>query len=61
MINSQCDWKVRQVDDKEYVAIFPDKGSLDTFSKISEILMSIHEIKVKIFKANIGPYAMEML
>jgi hypothetical protein len=61
LINSQWDWKVGQVDDKEYVVVFPDKGSLDTFSKISEILMSIHEIKVKIFKANIDPDAKEML
>jgi hypothetical protein len=49
------------VQDKEYVAVFPDKSSLHTFSKISEILMSLHGIKVKIFKASIDPDAQEML
>jgi hypothetical protein len=48
LINSQWDWQVKQVDTKEYIATFPDKGSLKTFSKISEILMSIHGINVKI-------------
>jgi hypothetical protein len=61
LINSQWDWKVKQVQDKEYVDVFPDKSSLHTFSKISEILMSLHGIKVKIFKASIDPDAQEML
>jgi hypothetical protein len=29
------------------MAIFLDKSSLETFSKISEILLSMHGIKVK--------------
>jgi hypothetical protein len=34
-INKQWNWQVKQVDSKEYTIVFPDKGSLDTFSKIS--------------------------
>jgi hypothetical protein len=52
---------VKHVDNKEYTAIFPDKNSLDTFSKISEILMSIHGIKVKVLKSNVDPEAIELL
>jgi hypothetical protein len=49
------------VQDKEFTAVFPDKGTLDTFSKISKIIMSVHEINVKIFKASFDPDAVEML
>jgi hypothetical protein len=48
-------WKI------EYTTIFPDKVSLETFSKISEILLSIHGIKIKILKSNIDPDAVEVL
>jgi hypothetical protein len=61
LINNKWDWQVKQVEDKEFTVIFPDKGTLDTFSKISEILMSVHGIKVKIFKASFDPDAVEML
>jgi hypothetical protein len=49
------------MDKNEYVAMFPDKNSLETFAKISEILMSIHDIKVKILKTNLDPDASEVL
>jgi hypothetical protein len=45
----------------EYTTIFPDKATLDTFSKISEILMGIHGIKVKILKIEVDPDATEVL
>jgi hypothetical protein len=57
LINNQWDWNVRQVDTKEYTTIFPDKNSLETFSKISEILMSLHGIKVWIMKNEMDPNA----
>jgi hypothetical protein len=43
------------------MAVFPDKGSLDTFSKISKIVMSVHGIKVKFIKSNVDPEAAEIL
>jgi hypothetical protein len=49
------------MDKDEYVAMFPDKNSLETFAKISEILMSIHGIKVKILKTNLDLDASEVL
>jgi hypothetical protein len=49
------------VDVIEYTTIFPDKNTLETFTKISEILMSKHGLKVKNFKANVDPDASEIL
>jgi hypothetical protein len=61
LINNHCDWQVRQVEAKEYVVVFPDKGSLDTFSKNSEILLSVHGIKIKVLKSNMDPDASEIV
>jgi hypothetical protein len=61
LINNKWDWQVRQMDVNEFVIVFPDKGTFDTFSKISEILMNVHGIKVKILKSNMDPDAVEML
>jgi hypothetical protein len=61
LINNKWDWQVRHMDVNEFVIVFLDKGTLDTFSKISEILMSVHGIKVKILKSNMDPDAVEML
>jgi uncharacterized protein YtpQ (UPF0354 family) len=46
---------------REFVAVFPDKKSLDTFSKISEILLSVHGNKIKILKSNMDPDASKIL
>jgi hypothetical protein len=41
--------------------VFPNKGSLETFLKISEILLSVHGIKIKIMKFCVDPDAVEVL
>jgi hypothetical protein len=61
LINSNWEWQVKQVDAREYTAIFPDESSLETFSKISEILLSGHGIKVRVVKSNMDPDAVEVL
>jgi hypothetical protein len=61
LINKKWNWQVKQVEAKEFTAVFPDSGTLDTFSKIFEILMSVHGLKVKIFKASFDPDAVEIL
>jgi hypothetical protein len=45
----------------EYTAVFPSKSSLDTFSKISKIVMSVHGIKVKFLKSTFDPDVIEVL
>jgi hypothetical protein len=49
------------MDVQEYIAVFPNKSSLNTFSKISEILMSFHGIKISILKSNLDPEATDIL
>jgi hypothetical protein len=61
LINNKWDWNVRQMDLQEYTTIFPDKTTLDTFSKISKIQMGIHGIKVRIMKTELDPDATEVL
>jgi hypothetical protein len=61
LINNKWNWQVKHVDEKEFTAVFPDKQSLDTFSKIYEILMSVHGLKIKIMKSNLDPIASEVL
>jgi hypothetical protein len=61
LINGQWEWQVRQVIGKEFTVVFPDKTSLDTFSKILEILLSIHGLKVKIMKSDLDPESTEIL
>jgi hypothetical protein len=53
LINKEWDWHVKQVENKKFIAIFSDKNSLETFSKLSEVLMSIHGMKVEIIKSNV--------
>jgi hypothetical protein len=61
LINNKWEWQVKQVEAKEYTVVFPDKNSLDTFLKISEILLSVHGIKVKILKSILDPNVVEVL
>jgi hypothetical protein len=61
LINKQWDWQVKQVGGLEYIAVFSDKGTLETFSKISKILLSLHGIKVKFLKFDWDPEAIEIL
>jgi hypothetical protein len=52
LINNKWEWQVKQMEAREYTAIFPDKSTLETFFKFSEILLSVHGIKVKILKSS---------
>jgi hypothetical protein len=53
LINSSLDWQVKQMEAKEYIVVFRDKNTLETFSKIYEILMSVQGIKVKFLNTNL--------
>jgi hypothetical protein len=61
LFNCQWDWHVRQVDGKEFTAVFPDKASLEIVSKMFELLLSIHGLKVKIFRSDVDHEASEIL
>jgi hypothetical protein len=61
LIDNKWQWQVKQVESMEYTAVFPSKSSLDTFSKISKIVMSVHGIKVKFLKSTFDLDVIEVL
>jgi transposase len=61
LINKNWDCQVKQMEAKEYMGVFPDKSSLETSSRISEILMSVHGIKVEFMKTVLDLEAVEIL
>lgn len=50
LVKENWDFKVKQIHIQEYLVIFPDKGSLETFSKLSEFQMPLYGLKGKIEK-----------
>lgn len=44
LINDKWDWRVKQPFDQEFLASFPSKDSLETFSKPKRIELAIHNI-----------------
>ena len=52
---------MRQMDSQEYLVVFPDKNSLDTFAKFSSFEMSLYSLKGKLEKSNLDPQSSSML
>lgn len=52
LVNADWDFKVKQMDRSEFLVIFPDKSSLDTFTKLSEFQMSLFGLKGRLERAN---------
>lgn len=52
LIDNQWEWKVRQVAERDFIAIFPNKAILDTFSKSKRIELAIHNIVAQVSKAD---------
>jgi hypothetical protein len=50
LVKENWDFKVKQIHLQEYLVIFPDKGSLETFTKLSEFQMSLYGLKGTIEK-----------
>jgi hypothetical protein len=50
LVRETWDFRVKQIHLQEYQVIFPDKNSLDTFTKLSEFQMSLFDLKGKIEK-----------
>jgi len=50
LVKEEWDFKVKQIHIQEYLVVFPDKLSLETFSKLSEFQMSVSGLKGKIEK-----------
>jgi hypothetical protein len=50
LVRDGWDFKVKQIHLQEYLVVFPDKTSLDTFTKLSEFQMSLYGLKGKLEK-----------
>lgn len=50
LVKEEWDFKVKQIHIQEYLVVFPDKLSLETFSKLSEFQMSVFGLKGKLEK-----------
>lgn len=46
---------------QEYLVVFPDKNSPDTFSKLSSFEMSLYGLKGKLVKSSIDPVTSSVL
>lgn len=55
LVKADWDFRVRMMDKQEYLVIFPDKSSLDTFTRLSEFGISLYGLKGRLEKANIDP------
>ncbi|CAD6273003.1 unnamed protein product [Miscanthus lutarioriparius] len=61
LVNESWDFKVRKIHPKEFIVVFPDKGSLDAFNKLSKFQMSIYGLKEKIEETNRDPETLFIL
>ena len=49
------DWKVKQVDRDNFIAVFPNKMLLETFSRSGSIELALHKISAKVTKSTTNP------
>jgi hypothetical protein len=52
LVREKWGFRVKQIHLQEYLVIFPDKSSLDMFTKLSEFLMSLFGLKGNIEKTS---------
>jgi hypothetical protein len=61
LVRDSWDFKVRNMSPQEYIVVFPDKTSLDTFAKLNEFEMSLYGLKGKLEKSVINPETSSVL
>jgi hypothetical protein len=52
LVDAKWEWKVKQVDRDNYIAVFPNKMIFDTFSRSGSIELAIHKISAKVSKSD---------
>jgi hypothetical protein len=55
LIDSKWQWEVKKVSDREYIAIFPNKQILETFSRSSGFELSLHKIVITVTPTDVNP------
>jgi hypothetical protein len=61
LVKEGWDFRVRRMDKQEYLVVFPDRNSLDTFTKLSGFEMSLYGLKGKLEKSSIEPVTSSVL
>jgi hypothetical protein len=61
LVNADWNFQVRQATRVEFRVVFPYQGSLETFSKLSDVVLAIHGLRVKISKSTIDLATSSML
>lgn len=61
VVNEKWDFQAKKIAGQEYLVVFPDKGTLETFSRVGGFELSIHKLKVKITKSSVEPATSSML
>lgn len=57
LIDQKWGWQVKKVSSNEFMVMFPNKQSLDTFSKLSELSTTLYHLKIKVSKSDLDPEA----
>lgn len=60
-MSEKWDFQVRKFTANEFRVAFPDQNSLDTFSKLSKIVLGTYGLKVRISKSMVDPAASAVL
>lgn len=61
LVRDNWDFKVRKMGEKEFLVNFPDKASLDTFTKLSNFGMPLYGLTGKLEKSGINPETSSVL
>ena len=61
VVNEKWNFQAKKIAGQEYLVVFPDKGTLETFSRVGSFELSIHKLKVKITKSSVDPATSSML
>jgi len=61
LVKEDWDYNVNKMDKQEYLVVFPEKTSLENFTRLSGFVMSLYGLKGKIEKSNIDPEASSVL
>jgi hypothetical protein len=61
MFDGKWKWMVRKISDNEFLAVFPTKEILDTFSKSKSINFALHNITTVVSKSEMDPSTSSVL
>lgn len=53
LIEKNWNWHVKQLSKSDFLVWFPNKATLDTFSRISGLMLGQHNLKVKISESDL--------